>query len=134
MKRLIMTVCATLLMASPLVAQIPAQLPAGPAPGEIPDSPHFWRIWEGQTKAAAAARAAARPPAKSSPAQELYDVTFYDLDLDLDPDATLLTGTVTMEANVVGVLRQVDLDLDSDLTVDAVRALTFKARGVDVAS
>ena len=122
MKRLIMTVCVALFIVSPLVAQVPAQVPAGPAPGEIPDTPHFWRTWEGQAKAAAAARAAAREPAKSSPAQELYDVTFYDLDLDLDPAAQLLTGTVTMAADVVGVLRQVDLDLDNALTVDAVRA------------
>jgi len=107
------------------VAALTSPPPASrPAPGEIPDSPHFWRAWEAAAKTEAARRAAEQPaPAQASPAQFLYDVHFYDLALDLDPAAELLTGTVAVRATVTGaVLPFVDLDLSSVLVVDGVRA------------
>ncbi len=58
-----------------------------------------------------------------TPNQLLYDVIHYDLDLtlDLDPDAEILTGEVTMTARVVaGPLEQIELDLSSNLAVSCV--------------
>jgi aminopeptidase N len=95
----------------------------GPVPGEVPDTPHFWRFWEGQAKAAAAERSALAPaPQKNTALQELYDVHFYDITLDVDTAAEVLTGSVTTEAVITGAsVAQFDLDLHSGLTVDAVR-------------
>jgi len=93
-----------------------------PVDPEATDSPHPWRLWEGQSKAAAAERAAKASPRDGMSAQDHYDVHFYDLDLDVDPSAEILTGSVTVKALVTNDdLRQFVLDLDSVHTVSAVR-------------
>ena len=47
-----------------------------------------------------------------------YDVTYYDIDLDIDPVSEIVTGTVTVTATVTGAtLSTVDLDLLSNMTV-----------------
>lgn len=61
-----------------------------------------------------------------SPNQAQYDARFYDLDLDLDPDARILTGTVAMKAEVVsGPLHLMEIDLDNILTVSSVTSGGF---------
>jgi hypothetical protein len=115
-----------------LLALVGMALAAGPAvgaddlamprPGEVPDSPHPWRVWEAQSKTAALERAAKTPGPGSEPAQDRYDVHHYDLVLDLDPQNSLLTGSVTTTATVVGdgPLQEVVLDLAAEMAVSAV--------------
>jgi aminopeptidase N len=56
-----------------------------------------------------------------TPNQSKYDVTYYWLDLDIDPATQTVSGTVRMEAEVVdGPLGQVDIDLYDDMAVDSV--------------
>ena len=53
--------------------------------------------------------------------QNLFDVRYYDIDLTLTPASSLLTGIVKVRADVVtGPLSQMQLDLYSNMTVDAV--------------
>ncbi len=54
--------------------------------------------------------------------QTKYDVGFYSLDLLLDPNTPILSGTVEMTASVVnGRIDQVEMDLDGAMLVGAVR-------------
>jgi aminopeptidase N len=56
-----------------------------------------------------------------TPNQSKYDVTYYLLDLGMDPVARTVSGTVRMEARVVtGPLAEVDVDLYDNMTVAAV--------------
>ncbi|MBN1824983.1 MAG: T9SS type A sorting domain-containing protein [Candidatus Eisenbacteria bacterium] len=49
---------------------------------------------------------------------DLYDVKHYDVDIDLDPTTELVSGTVTMTAEVTGAsLDEADLDLLDNMTV-----------------
>jgi len=108
--------------AGPARAASPPQL-WPPQPGEVPESPHPWRVWEAERKAAALQRAAAAGPKAADPLQDRYDVHFYDLDLDLrDTQGQVLVGSVTAEAVVVGGgdLAEFVLDLADELTVDGV--------------
>ena len=50
--------------------------------------------------------------------QVRYDVHHYDLDLDVDVTAEILTGTVTVTAGVLADISTLDLDMDARLTVD----------------
>ncbi|MEN8006967.1 MAG: M1 family aminopeptidase [Candidatus Krumholzibacteriota bacterium] len=55
--------------------------------------------------------------------QDLYDVHHYDLDLDLDPGTTTLTGTVIVTAEVTGPsITTMDLNLTLHMTVTGVTA------------
>ncbi|UCH84967.1 MAG: hypothetical protein JSW50_04560, partial [Candidatus Latescibacterota bacterium] len=50
-----------------------------------------------------------------------YDVTYYDIDLNIDPVSQTVTGTVTMTAEVVAAsISTADLDLLSNMTVTQV--------------
>ncbi len=52
--------------------------------------------------------------------QDLYDVTYYDLDLALNVATEVLSGTVTVTAEVLGAsISVMDLDLTSGMTVSA---------------
>lgn len=52
---------------------------------------------------------------------ELYDVTFYDLNLDLNPGTQTLTGTVTVEARVLDTaLAAMELHLYHNMSVSSV--------------
>jgi hypothetical protein len=54
--------------------------------------------------------------------QTYYDVIYYDIDVEMDPTAQTVTGTVTMTAEVVGdSLAVVDLDLLNNMTVSGAR-------------
>lgn len=111
------------LVALPHPAVAAEAVPRPPRPGEVPDSPHPWRVWESQRKAAAAAQRAAVAVRDGHPLQAGYDVHFYDLDLALSPASEELTGTVTTAATVVGddPLSAFVLDLDDVLTVTGAR-------------
>ena len=53
--------------------------------------------------------------------QSDYDVVYYDLDLDMDPTTSTVSGTVTMTAEVVSAtLSQVDVNLLNNMTVSQV--------------
>ena len=77
----------------------------------FPDSPAGWTAqlrdhrdvsaYLAFHKAQAAGDMAAAIARGQTPNQATYDVRFYDLDLDLDPGARVLTGTVGIEAEVV---------------------------------
>jgi hypothetical protein len=50
--------------------------------------------------------------------QSYYDVIYYDIDVDIDPTALTVSGTVTVTGEVVAdSLTEVDLDLLSNMTV-----------------
>jgi aminopeptidase N len=56
-----------------------------------------------------------------TPNQSKYDVTYYRLDLDMDPTTQTVSGTVRMEAEVVtGPLGEVDIDLYDNMSVISV--------------
>ncbi|MEZ4387891.1 MAG: M1 family aminopeptidase [Candidatus Krumholzibacteriia bacterium] len=117
--RTVLLLLAGLLAALPVLAQFPGQ----PLPGQLPDSRHPGRVWESERRTAALfAQAAAKGLGDPEPNQLLYDVTSYDLDLDVDLDAEMLTGTVSVGAVVVGQpIDQLVLDLLRTMTCDAVR-------------
>jgi aminopeptidase N len=54
------------------------------------------------------------------PEQAAYDVTFYELDLSVDPAARAIQGSATTHARLVQPLTHLVLDLDTLLTVSAV--------------
>ena len=58
------------------------------------------------------------------PEQAAYDVHFYNLDLDVDPDAKRINGHVTIEAKVVQPLSYFVLDLDTLLNIERVEEKT----------
>ncbi|NBC16624.1 MAG: M1 family peptidase [Bacteroidetes bacterium] len=58
-----------------------------------------------------------------SPEQAAYNVSFYDLDLTIDPDAQTIDGALRLHANVVQPLGTLVLDLDTALTVTKVDLL-----------
>ena len=54
------------------------------------------------------------------PEQAAFDVTYYDLDLVVDPTARSIDGSLRMDARIVSPTRSVVLDLHDALTVDSV--------------
>ncbi len=52
--------------------------------------------------------------------QAAYDVSFYELDLAIDPAARSISGTLTVLANIINPIDQLVLDLDPLLTVDSI--------------
>jgi len=57
-----------------------------------------------------------------TPEQAAYDVTYYELDLRVDPEHRRVAGTALTVARVLEPLRHVVLDLDTLLTVSEVAA------------
>ena len=56
---------------------------------------------------------------KLMPEQAAYDVTFYDLDLTVDPDNRFIDGTLTMVANIVQPIDWIVVNLDTLLEVES---------------
>ncbi|MFO7609239.1 MAG: M1 family aminopeptidase [Candidatus Krumholzibacteriia bacterium] len=102
----------------------PIALPDGAAPFTRSWQVRQVRALEAETKARFAAKAQAAGAAAGVKAAQLgWDVTFYDLALDLDPPARLLTGSVAVEARVLDpVVDHVELDLMGFMAVSAVRS------------
>jgi aminopeptidase N len=57
------------------------------------------------------------------PEQAAYDVTFYELDLRVDPDSRTIAGSATTVARVVEPLRHLVLDLDTLLSVSGIETV-----------
>ena len=69
-----------------------------------------------------------------TPNQDYYDVEYYWLDIDINPTARIVSGTVRMVADVVtGPLTTADIDLYDNMTVDSVlcagTAVTYSHAG-----
>lgn len=57
------------------------------------------------------------------PEQAAYDVTFYDLDLEVSPADSSIAGSVRVEADIVQPLEWFVLDLDTLLAIDSVSSV-----------
>ena len=90
--------------------------------------------------AATVAHAQEGPPTRAdtlrgstTPERAWWDVTHYDLAVRLDPDARALSGAVEIAYRVVGPAREMQIDLQEPLVVDAVeqggRPLAFRRDG-----
>jgi len=119
------------LLATALVAGLLAT-PAAPARAQRPRAPEpdaalrerlletHAREADAKTRAVEAWRGAV---AEATPNQALYDVTSYALDLTLNPMTQILSGTVTVTAQVTGVsIATLDLDLAAGMNVSAATA------------
>jgi hypothetical protein len=66
---------------------------------------------------------------ESDAAQETFDALYYDLDVDLNPTTSRVTGSVRMDATAFGAsIDLVELDLLDNMTVDSVRGWGACAR------
>jgi len=96
---------------------------APPVPAQDEDE-GIPRVFAGPIEAERKAKAFERlfrAMGKMTRTQEQFDVTYYDLDLDLDPTTSVVTGSVRTDAKPVGVsIDEIDLDLLDNMTVDAV--------------
>ena len=110
---------------------VPLALPPSAAPWTNTYEARQHRVLECESKSrlvagrflTAASEAAGRPTDKSSANMELYDVRFYDLDLDFNPTTRILSGTALIRAEVVGAsLSQMVLDLNLNMYVPAARS------------
>ncbi len=117
------------LLMGPATADAVEVSPLAPIPERTPWTRSYQvrqsRIHEAHTKARLLAKGLMRYQDKdveATPNMDLYDVHFYDLVLDLNPSALVLTGLVTVEAEVTGTdISTLDLNL-KDLTVTQVSA------------
>lgn len=119
-----------LIIASTTTPVLAAPTSVPPAPiaqdlnGDIQIANEQWHLSEAKAKARVLSKAI-QAKELATPNMQLYDVTFYDLDLDLDHDRKLLTGTVTVVAKVVGPeLSELDLNLQNTMDVPEVRVGT----------
>ncbi|MFH1679563.1 MAG: M1 family aminopeptidase [Candidatus Eisenbacteria bacterium] len=105
-----------------LLALAASLLFATPAPAQ--DEEGSPRVFAGPIEAERKAKSFERLFAamgKTTRTQEQFDVLYYDLDLDLDPATSTLTGSVRMDATPSGAsIDEVELDLLDNMTVDAV--------------
>ncbi len=110
------------------VLAAPASVPLAPVSQDLNFDTQItsgqWHLQEAKAKARALSKAM-QAKALATPNMELFDVTFYDLDLDLDHDRKVLTGSVTVVAQVVGPeLSELDLNLQDSMDVTEIRAGT----------
>jgi len=121
-RRVFGLVLALVLVATAVLAQPPYRRVRPERPGDIAR-----QVAEAKARYFARMEALATEP---TPNQSYYDVTYYWLDLTIDPATQTVSGDVEMTATVVsGPLSQVDVDLYTNMTVDSVvgaaGALTF---------
>ncbi len=119
-----------LFFAAFILSGFPAQagnnIPLAPLPVETPFSHHYqsqqFRFQEAESKARLMAASTAQDKAKTAN-MELYDVTFYDLDLELNPTSEILSGTVTVLAEVLDTgLNSLELNLLDNMVVSGATA------------
>jgi aminopeptidase N len=120
-----MRVLSTLLLlcfALPAAAQVvPFALPPTNSPVAPAHAADLWRLNESLLKGRSMQKALTRDGG-ATPSMALYDVTWYDIFLNLAPASHLLTGEVMVRATVTGaLLRDLDLHLADNLAVTAVR-------------
>ncbi len=114
------------LTAGPLLAARLSTVPLAPLPSQwIWTDAYKTRqplIYEAQGKIRSYQLAAMLDPVKTA-AMEMYDVSFYDLNLDLNPNTRILTGTVSISAQVTGgTLATAEFHLKDTMLVSDVRS------------
>jgi len=117
-------VLASMLFYLPALAVITT--PLASMPDESPFTHRYqtqqFRLQESETKTRLMAMTKVHEDARTAN-MDLYDVTFYDLQMDLNPTTQILSGTTTVLAEVTGTsLATLDLNLMNIMTVSAVRA------------
>ncbi len=114
-----------LLVSVPAMARRVSTIPLAP----LPDQPVWSQayqdrqldVYEALGKIRGYQAAAMEAPVQTA-AMDDYDVTFYDLNLDLDPFARILTGTVSISAQVVAAsLSAAEFNLMNNMNVTDVR-------------
>ncbi len=126
MPRLLLVILLVTLLTS--AATIGAAFETTPLADPVPGAPWSLKhlaqqgvVLEAAIKARSA-EAGARALALATPGMDDYDVTWYDLVLDLDPGGQQLSGTTTVRAEVTGAsLEIVDLNLNLNMVVSEVR-------------
>ena len=121
---------ALVLVASPAGAGTGGVTPLAPIPQPTPWTAQYqtrqFMVHEAETKARLLTEGVRRDQAKNknaTPNMALYDVHFYDLVFDLDPVGMILTGNVTVTAEVTGAeISSLDLNLNDNMTVSRVMA------------
>ncbi len=109
-------------MALPVLAMITT--PLAPVPDEGPYAhryqTHQQHLQEAETKTRLMAMMNEQDKARTAN-MEFYNVTFYDLVMDLNPNTHILDGLTTVKAEVLGSpISTMDLNLLSNMNVDAV--------------
>ena len=100
----------------------PVASPAGGAPWDPAYTAHLAVANEAELKKRLG-RAGVKAAAEATPGMADYDVTWYDLVLDLDPAAEQVVGTTTVRAYVVAAsLDVVDLNFNPLMTVTEARS------------
>jgi len=133
-------ICRSTLLLVILALALAAMAPAVMAHQPVDDDPDALRasiLAHRQAEAdrkGALAKKQAEAVALMTPNMAFYDVTHYDIDLDLNPSSNMLSGTVITTATVVDqAINTLDLDLWSNLTVSAATsgggATTFSRSG-----
>jgi hypothetical protein len=126
--RIILLVIAVLLVVVSVVSAFAdrggRQPPPQPAPDDRNVAPYL-----AQSKAERFARISAQTAAPPTANQLDYDVTWYDLDIELIPSTDTVAGTVTVTAEVVAAsISTLELDLENTgMTVTACRSGGFAA-------
>ncbi len=118
------------LLSNPAGARAGVLTPLAPVPQRAPWTTRYetrqFMVHEAETKARLLAKGARRDQAanmNATPNMALYDVHFYDLIFDLDPGGGILTGNVTVKAEVIGAeISSLDLNLNDNMTVFRVKA------------
>jgi aminopeptidase N len=65
------------------------------------------------------------------PEQAAYDVTSYDLNLKIDPEAQTIKGALTVQARILNALDWFVMDLDPPLVVDSVNLVNAAGKSLD---
>ena len=122
--RSLLIVVAIMLLALPALAVNTTPLAA--VPDESPYTHRYqtqqFRLQESETKTRLMAMMQVHDDARTAN-MELYDVTFYDLEMDLNPVSEILTGTTTVLVEVLGEsLATMDLNLMNNMTVSGTTA------------
>ena len=72
-----------------------------------------------------------------SPNQAAYDVNYYDLDLEINPSARTIGGSLLCRIEIMNPIDTLEMDLDNPFTVDSIlfklndgtfSTVTFKGR------
>lgn len=122
--RPLLAVMATMFIALPVFAVMTT--PLASMPDESPFTHRYqtqqFRMQEAETKTRLMALMQAHDEAKTEN-MELYDVTFYNLEMELNPGTHILSGTTTILAEVLDAsLATMDLNLTGNMSVSATTA------------
>ncbi len=122
--RPVLAVMIIMIFALPALAVLTT--PLASMPDESPFTHRYqtqqFRMQEAETKTRLMAKMQEHDDARTEN-MELYDVTFYDLQMELNPTTDILSGTTTILAEVVGgSLSTMDLNLLSNMNVSAATA------------